>query len=206
MVDHLADSFHEAWRKIHFSQRGEGTARWKQTSDKDWVTERAEDFSSGAPWIRVKPGAASDSGVYEVDIAALSNRQLPVDRATENFVSSYVALAELLGRMQDGGRPGVETVLQCADAVHRVWLEGNPYVFESRYDKGGAEDSPEVRLMREPFSKLYERGKMEKNAAAEALKDIETVLVAIGVLNDSFKAQIPKAELMKQILEPLALS
>jgi hypothetical protein len=189
---------------VHFAQRGEGTPRWKGTTDRAWIDAAQGDIASGTSWIRTVPDG---SGVtrYEVDIAALKNEALPIDRAVENFASGFIVIRELLAEMQSGVKPDEPVVLRIADHVHAAWLQRNSYVFDRRYDVGQAEDSPAVRLMRKPFSELYTLGATDPQAAAEALKDIEVVVAAMATLNDSFKADLPYEQLLSRITGTLAL-
>lgn len=197
----LADSFHEAWRKIHFSQRGEGAPRWKTTTDQDWIKTQLSEHPDGVSWLRMAPG---NSGSAEVDIAALPNSRLPADRAAENFASALVGVRQLIGELQSEGRPDASTVLRIADVIHAAWLERNQYVFDKKYDAGGADDSPGMRLMRLPFDELYREGQHDVRAGAEALKDIEVVIAAMEVLNDAFKAELPARDLLTELKRGIA--
>jgi hypothetical protein len=184
-------------------ERGAGATRFKATTDQEWIDAHRRDLEQGAPWVR--ECQKNDRTLVEVDIAALPNLRLPKDRQSENVASAYVTLSNLERALNQNKALEPDQILQIADKVHEEWLRRNQWVFDKKHDAGGPEASHEIQLMRLPFEELYERGKSDPVAAAEAYKDIQTVLAGIEVLNQVFRGQLDTQALGNAVGGPIGI-
>lgn len=198
LVETVGDSFHAAWQLIHRRERGEDAPRFKPTNDLEWVTRNRAALASGEPWIR---SIETESGVkFEVDIAALKNSELPRDRQSENTIAGYIAVGLYLQALNRADEVNPGMIIAIADTVHRKWVERNQWIFDAEHD-----GKPDVECMRLSFREMFRRGTTDPVAAAEAVKDIESVQVAIMIVNDALKASVPEERLANALRSQLQL-
>jgi len=111
-VSDAADALHDAWRRDYRAANG-NVPRWKPLNDQSvaWLGEH-----SGTPdaALRVNP----ETGKKEIDIAALSNRQLPPQYSGENTAAARGAIEAIRANPQSDPE-------HVASTVHDQWLSRN---------------------------------------------------------------------------------
>jgi hypothetical protein len=111
-ISDAADALHDAWRIDYRATSGD-VPRWKPLNDQSvtWLGEHP-----GAPdaALRVNPETAKK----EIDIAALSNRQLPPQYSDENTAAARGAIEVIKAN------PQADTE-HLASTVHDQWLSRN---------------------------------------------------------------------------------
>jgi hypothetical protein len=108
-VNYVADAMHDQWRELYRVQNGD-VPRWKKLN------------ADSHKWLANNPAASdhvrSFDGSLDIDIAALSNRQLPAQFSGENTASATSAVNTVLS--QPAATPD-----QLAAVVHDEWIERN---------------------------------------------------------------------------------
>jgi hypothetical protein len=115
-----ANELHEAWKLTHFAQKGKGAPRWKALTEDDvaWVNKNRQ---KGVLMEAIK---LNERGQPEqVNIAALSNDQLPPSHAKENTASAQSAIQIILDNRPALDPTDNKDMEALAALVHKAWNE-----------------------------------------------------------------------------------
>jgi Fe-S cluster assembly scaffold protein SufB len=156
-----ADELHEEWKDAYFEQHGEGAERWKvmKPASVAWVEE-----NGNVPADALRQG---ESG-QEINIAALTNSQLPPQFSGENTASAKGAIEAI----QNNPSADIDTL---AAIVHDQWLERN--------GSWAAEE------LKKPYDELSEPEKEKDRAVVRvAQKSIDSAEELVSV-QDTLKNQ-----------------
>jgi len=162
-VSDAADALHDAWRRDYRAANG-NVPRWKPLTDQSvaWLGEH-----SGTPdaALRVNP----ETGKKEIDIAALSNRQLPPQYSGENTAAARGAIKAIRANPQSDPE-------RVASTVHDQWLSRNgswapgsqkvPYARLTEAEK--EEDRVVVREAAKSLERHFPRGVTARAGAPSA--------------------------------------
>jgi len=158
-----ADALHDAWRRAYRTKHGDVT-RWKPLNDQSvaWLGQHP---GTPAAALRVNP----ETGKKEIDITALSNRQLPPQHSGENTAAAKGAIEAILANPQSD-------LEHRASTVHDQWLSRNgswapgsqkvPYARLTEAEK--EEDRVVVREAAKSLERHFPRGVTARAGAPSA--------------------------------------